>query len=242
MIEILSPVGNKQSLISAIRSGADAVYFGVGKFNARRNAENFSNNDLKYISGYCKIRGVKTYLALNTLISDEEFDEALNVVKSACEAGIDAIIINDLGLASVVKKSAPNMPLHASTQMTVHNLEGIKYLKEQGFSRVVLARENSLSEIKEMAEYANKNNIELEIFVSGAHCMCVSGQCLLSSVLGSRSGNRGLCAQPCRLPFKVKKGNGYDLSLKDMNLFEYFDEFNRLNITSLKIEGRMKTE
>lgn len=241
-MEILSPVGNKQSLISAIRSGADAVYFGVGEFNARRNAENFSNNDLKYISGYCKIRGVKTYLALNTLISDEEFDEALNVVKSACEAGIDAIIINDLGLASVIKKSAPNMPLHASTQMTVHNLEGIKYLKEQGFSRVVLARENSLSEIKEMAEYANKNNIELEIFVSGAHCMCVSGQCLLSSVLGSRSGNRGLCAQPCRLPFKVKNGNGYDLSLKDMNLFEYFDEFDKLNIASLKIEGRMKTE
>lgn len=241
-MEILSPVGNKLALYAAVRSGADAVYFGVGEFNARRNAENFTKNDLKEISSYCHIRGVKAYLALNTLISDEEMDDAINLVKSACEAGIDAIIINDAGLSSIVSKAAPNMILHASTQMTINNIEGVKYLKEKGFKRVVLARENSLTDITEIAEYANANGIELEIFVSGAQCMCVSGQCLLSSVLGSRSGNRGLCAQPCRLPFKVKNGNGYDLSLKDMNLFQYFDEFRNLGIASLKIEGRMKNE
>lgn len=241
-MEILSPVGNKASLYAAVRSGADAVYFGVGDFNARRNAENFTKNDLKEISSNCHIRGVKAYLALNTLVCDEEMSEAISIVKYACEAGIDAIIINDTGLAEIIKKCAPNMPLHASTQMTVHNVDGVKYLKEKGYSRVVLARENSLSDIKEIAEYANNIGMELEIFVQGAHCMCVSGQCLLSAVLGSRSGNRGLCAQPCRLPFKVKNGNGYDLSLKDMNLFNYFDEFEKLNIASLKIEGRMKTE
>ena len=212
-MEILSPVGNKSSLYAAVRSGADAIYFGVGEFNARRNAENFSKNDLKEIASYCHIRGVKAYLALNTLVSDEEMDDALSVVKYACEAGIDAIIINDFGLAELVKKAAPNIPLHASTQMTVHNIDGVKYLKEKGFSRVVLARENSLEDITKISKYANENGIELEIFVSGAHCMSVSGQCLLSAVLGSRSGNRGLCAQPCRLPFKVKNGNGYDLSL-----------------------------
>lgn len=241
-MEILSPAGNKNSMISAIRSGADAVYFGVGQFNARRNAENFTKDDLKDISRYCHIRGVKAYLALNTLVSDEELNEAMSVAKAACEAGIDAIIINDSGLCELVKKAAVNMPLHASTQMTVHNIEGLKYLKEKGFKRAVLARENSLNDLKKLSEYADENGIELEIFVQGAHCMSVSGQCLLSSVLGCRSGNRGLCAQPCRLPFKVKNGNGYDLSLKDMNLFDYFDEFEKLNIASLKIEGRMKSE
>ena len=238
-MEILSPVGNKNALISAVRSGADAVYFGVGEFNARRNAENFSKYDLKEVSIYCHIRGVKAYLALNTLVADDEIDDAMSIVKYACEAGIDGIIINDSGLAELVKKAAPNMPLHASTQMTIHNVEGVKYLKEKGFKRVVLARENSLQDIEKIANYANKNDIELEIFVQGAHCMSVSGQCLLSAVLGSRSGNRGLCAQPCRLPFKVKNGNGYDLSLKDMNLYKYFDKFKELGISSLKIEGRM---
>ncbi len=241
-MEILSPVGNKNALISAVRSGADAIYFGVGEFNARRNAENFSKYDLKEISMYCHIRGVKAYLALNTLVADDEIDDAMSIVKYACEAGIDGIIINDSGLAELVKKAAPNMPLHASTQMTVHNVEGVKYLKEKGFKRVVLARENSLQDIEKIANYANKNDIELEIFVQGAHCMSVSGQCLLSAVLGSRSGNRGLCAQPCRLPFKVKNGNGYDLSLKDMSLYKYFDKFKELGISSLKIEGRMKNE
>ena len=239
-MEILSPAGNKEALISAIRSGADAVYFGVGKFNARRNAENFSTNDLKDISKYCHNRGVKAYLALNTLVNDDEFDDAIKVVKSACEAGIDAIIVTDLGLANIIRKSAPNMPLHASTQMTIHNIDGIKFLKKNGFKRVVLARENSYSDLIKISEYAKKLGIETEIFVTGAHCMSISGQCLLSSVLGSRSGNRGLCAQPCRLPFKVKNGNGYDLSLKDMNLFEHFSELESIGIKSLKIEGRMK--
>ncbi len=239
-MEILSPVGNRESLISAVRTGADAIYFGVGDFNARRNAQNFSIEDLKDISKYCHIRGVKAYLALNTLVNDDEIKNALKVVKSACEAGIDAIIINDLGLASIIKKAAPNMPLHASTQMTIHNVDGVKFLKQHGFKRVVLARENSYSDLVKITNYANKVGVEVEIFVSGAHCMCVSGQCLLSSVLGSRSGNRGLCAQPCRLPFKVENGNGYDLSLKDINLFQHFDKLKSLGIKSLKIEGRMK--
>ncbi len=241
-MEILSPAGNMNSLIAAVRSGADAVYFGVDKFNARRNAQNFTIEEIKDVVSYCHIRGVKAYLAINTLISDTEVSQALQVVKKACKQGIDALIIADLGLIELVRKFAPALPLHASTQMTIHNVEGVKFLKEKGFCRVVLARENSLDELKVISKYANQNNIELEIFVTGAHCMSVSGQCYLSSVLGSRSGNRGLCAQPCRLPFKTEGGNGYDLSLKDMNLFEHIDQFKKLGISSLKIEGRMKSE
>ncbi len=241
-MEILSPAGNMNSLIAAVRSGADAVYFGVDKFNARRNAQNFTTEQIKDVVNYCHVRAVKAYLTINTLISDSEIPQALQVVKQACKHGIDALIIADIGLVELVRKFAPTLPLHASTQMTIHNVAGVKYLKEKGFSRVVLARENSLKDLEEISEYANKNDIELEIFVTGAHCMSVSGQCYLSSVLGSRSGNRGLCAQPCRLPFIVKGGNGYDLSLKDMNLFEYVDEFKKLGISSLKIEGRMKSE
>ena len=241
-MEILSPAGNMNSLIAAVRSGADAIYFGVDKFNARRNAQNFTVEQIGDVVKYCHVRGVKAYLAINTLISDTEMPQALDVVRQACKYGIDAIIIADIGLVELIRKFAPALSLHASTQMTIHNVEGVKYLKEKGFSRVVLARENSLNDLKEISKYANENNIELEIFVTGAHCMSVSGQCYLSSVLGSRSGNRGLCAQPCRLPFQVSSGNGYDLSLKDMNLFEYIDEFKKLGISSLKIEGRMKSE
>ena len=240
MIEILAPAGSFESMQAAVRSGADAVYFGASSFNARRNAKNFSSSDISTAVSYCHTRGVHAYLTLNTLISDAEINDALTLVKTTCDAGIDGVIIQDMGLASLIKKAAPTLPLHASTQMSVHTPEAVKLLHSFGFKRVVLARENSKDEIKEIAKVANKLGIELEVFVQGALCMSVSGQCLLSAVLGSRSGNRGLCAGPCRMPFKVKNGNGYDLSLKDLCLYPYLKELEEMGIASLKIEGRMK--
>ncbi len=239
-MEILAPAGSPQAIKAAVLSGADAVYFGAGDFNARRNAQNFTNDDLFDAVKYCHLRGVRAYLTLNTLVCDEEINNALATAKTACEAGIDAIIIQDMGLASLIRKAAPNMPLHASTQMTVHNLSGVRYLHQHGYERVVLSREVSRAELIKISDYANQHGIELEIFVQGALCMSVSGQCLFSALLGGRSGNRGLCAGTCRLPFTVKGGNGYDLSLKDNNLYGYFDEFSKMKISSLKIEGRMK--
>ena len=211
--EILAPAGNSDSLKAAVLSGADAVYFGVGKFNARRNADNFRQEELKSAIKYCHSRGVKVYVTLNTLIKDTEAEEAVETFKAVCEAGADAVILQDLGLAKTARAVCPEMRLHASTQMTVGTKEGLLLLKELGFSRAVLPRELSLHEIKQLCENAP---LELEMFVHGALCMCVSGQCLMSAVLGSRSGNRGLCAQPCRLPFKAENGTGHDLSLKDL--------------------------
>ena len=235
--EILAPAGNWESLKAAVRSGADAVYFGVGNFNARRNADNFSESELNGTIKYCHSRGVKVYITLNTLIKDTEIEEVAKTVKKVCDAGADALIIQDLGVARIVRSVCPQMPMHASTQMTVGTKEGLKALKELGFSRAVLPRELSINEIKVLCE---SSPIPLEIFIHGALCMCVSGQCLLSSVLGSRSGNRGLCAQPCRLPFKVQNGTGHDLSLKDLSLIEHIKEFADLGVCSFKIEGRMK--
>lgn len=236
-IEILAPAGNSESLKAAVLSGADAVYFGVGNFNARRNADNFSKEALNSAIKYCHSRGVKVHITLNTLIKDTEIDEAAETVKTICDAGADAVIVQDLGLARIVRSVCPQLPMHASTQMTVGTKEGLKALKDLGFSRAVLPRELNLSEIKELCEDAP---LELEMFVHGALCMCVSGQCLMSSVLGSRSGNRGLCAQPCRLPFKVQNGTGHDLSLKDLSLINRINELASLGICSFKIEGRMK--
>lgn len=235
--EILAPAGNSESLKAAVRAYADAVYFGVGNFNARRNADNFSESGLDGTIKYCHSRGVKVYVTLNTLIKDTEIEEAAETVKKICDAGADALIIQDLGIARMVRSVCPQMPMHASTQMTVGTKEGIKALKELGFSRAVLPRELSFPEIKELCE---SSPIPLEMFVHGALCMCVSGQCLMSSVLGSRSGNRGLCAQPCRLPFKVQNGTGHDLSLKDLSLIEHIKELADLGVYSFKIEGRMK--
>ncbi len=236
-VEILAPAGSREQLVAAVRTGANAVYLGVGNFNARRNAENFSISDLKDVTEYCHVRGVKIYLALNTLVKDTEIADAYELVKSACTFGVDAFIIQDLGLINIVKELAPQMPLHVSTQMAVHTPEGFKMLSEMGFSRAVLPRELSLSEIKEIRE---ATDMELEMFVHGAHCMCVSGQCYFSSMLGGRSGNRGLCAQPCRLPFSAPNGTGYDLSLKDLSLIEYLPELAKIGVCSFKIEGRMK--
>lgn len=238
--EVLSPVGSPQSLEAAVRSGADAVYIGAKQFSARRNADNFDDSDIKATVRYCHIRGVKVYLALNIMIKQSELADAFDVARQAYECGIDAIIISDLGLASLIHKHIPDLPLHASTQMTVHSPACLPTLKELGFSRVVVSREMSKFELTEFCAAASKQGIEVEAFVHGALCMSVSGQCLLSSVLGARSGNRGLCAGPCRLPFKANGGTGYDLSLKDLCLYQYINELTEMGVASLKIEGRMK--
>lgn len=235
--EILAPAGSMESVIAAARTGADAVYIGAKDFSARASAENFSIDEIKSVCAYCRERNVKVYLTLNTLIFDDEIKDALTLCQNAYKAGIDAVIVQDLGLAMLIKNSMPNLPLHASTQMSVHTPEGAKALKELGFKRVVLSRELSKAEIKEIAD---ATDIELEVFVHGALCMSVSGQCYFSAMLGSRSGNRGRCAQPCRLPFKLKGGNGYALSLKDSSLVAYLKELEDMGVKSAKIEGRMK--
>lgn len=234
--EILAPVGGREQLEAAVRCSADAVYLGTKSFNARQNAANFEYDEFKDAVDYCHIRGVKVYLVLNTLVSDGELDNALEQVRIACEAGADAVIVQDLGLAREIRRCS-DIPLHASTQMSVGTLEGIKLLHSLGFKRAVLPRELSFSEI----EYIAKNSpIELECFVHGALCMCVSGQCLLSAMLGSRSGNRGLCAQPCRLPFSSRGDGECHLSLKDLSLVNELKKLRDIGITSFKIEGRMK--
>ncbi len=235
--EILAPVGNEDALKSAVLSGADAVYFGMGNFNARRNAQNFTDGQLKNAIEYCHARGVKVHITLNTLIKDCELTELYDAIRQIARVGADAVIVQDLGVAKAVKTVCPELEMHASTQMTVGTLEGLKLLKALGFARAVLPRELSLDEIKYLCE---NSPIDLEVFIHGALCMCVSGQCLMSAFLGSRSGNRGLCAQPCRLPFKAENGTGHDLSLKDLSLIEHIPELYKMGVCSFKIEGRMK--
>lgn len=236
-VEILAPAGSIDSLIAAVRSGANAVYLGAGDFNARRHADNFTEDELRHAVEYCHIRGVKVYLTLNTLISDAEISSALELISCVCAIGVDALIIQDLGIARLCHEVAPDMPLHASTQMSVTSAYGFKELEALGFKRAVLPRELSFEEIKEIRD---NTGMELEVFVHGALCMCVSGQCYLSGMLGGRSGNRGLCAQPCRLPFAAPGGLGSDLSLKDLSLIDHLPELCELGIESFKIEGRMK--
>ena len=197
--ELLSPVGDFECLKAAVQNGANSVYLGASSFNARARATNFGNEELLEAIKYAKLRNVSVHLTLNTLIKNEEFENAVNLAIDAYNLGVDAIIVQDLGLATYLLKNYPEIPLHASTQMTVHNLDGVKQLENLGFSRVVLSRELSLNEI----EYIRKNtSTELEVFIHGALCISYSGQCLLSSTIGGRSGNRGLCAQPCRLPLR----------------------------------------
>ncbi len=238
--EILSPVGNREMLLAAVRVGADAVYLGAKDFNARRNADNFDYNSLKEAIDYCHIRGVKVYLTLNILLKDSELDSALSLAFDAYNMGIDGIIIADMGLARLLHKNLPELPLHASTQMTVCHKDALLPLKEAGFCRVVAAREMSKAELSELCERAKELDMEIEVFVHGALCMCMSGQCLLSALLGGRSGNRGLCAGPCRLPFDDGFGNGYSLSLKDLSLLDHIDELSKMGVAPFKIEGRMK--
>lgn len=235
-IEILAPVGGREQLEAAVRSGADAVYFGASSFNARRNAENFTDEDFIGAVKYCRERGVKVYITLNTLFKDSEVKEFEDTLKLILKSKADAVILQDMGAVRTVKRCCPDISMHASTQMAVHNVEGARLLESLGFSRIVLARELSIPEIKRICESVNA---EIEAFVHGAHCMSASGMCYMSSILGARSGNRGLCAQPCRLNFKNGKRE-YALSLKDMCLADMTDELIDAGVTSLKIEGRMK--
>ncbi|MBQ7740090.1 MAG: U32 family peptidase [Eubacterium sp.] len=236
-MEILAPCGSTESVTAAVRCKADAVYLGAKGLNARRNAENFEYTELKEAVRYCHERGVKVYLTVNTLVSDSEMKEAYDTVDEAMKAGIDAFIVQDLGLAKMIKACFPEARLHASTQCSVNTPEGFKALEELGFERAVIPREMSLDEIYEIRK---ATSMELEAFVHGALCMCVSGQCYLSAFLGSRSGNRGLCAQPCRLPFSADSSGTCDLSLKDLSLISRVKELEKAGICSLKIEGRMK--
>ncbi len=237
-MELLSPAGGAAQLKAAVQSGADAVYMGGYSFNARRSAKNFTPSEMKEMIDYCHMYGVKVHVAVNTLIKEKELGELLEYVYTLNDMGADALIIQDIGAAEMIKKAIPQMELHASTQMTVTSLEGVRYLESMGFSRVVLARELSKNEI----EYICKNaKAEIEVFVHGAICQCYSGQCLMSSILGGRSGNRGRCAQPCRLKYSLTDGkSGYLLSPKDMSLINELQELEKIGVASLKIEGRLK--
>ena len=234
--EILAPAGGREQLEAAVRSGADAVYFGASGFNARRNARNFTDADFFDAVRYCRVRGVKANITLNTLIKDDELPAFAQTLSLAARAGANAVIVQDLAAAQAVKKDWPMLRLHASTQMAVHNVSGARLLAEYGFDRIVLARELSLREISAIADAVE---IELEAFVHGAHCMSFSGLCYLSCMLGGRSANRGLCAQPCRLDFKNDR-RGHALSLKDMSLVDHLEELKNAGVCSFKIEGRMK--
>lgn len=233
--EILAPAGSRESLEAGVRSGANAIYLGGKSFNARRNAGNFDDEELKSAVEYCRQRGVKVYLTLNILLSDSELKGAYDAVYRALEVGVDAFIVQDIGAAKMLREHFPAARLHGSTQMSIMTPSGAEFAKQAGFSRIVLPREMSLSEIDEMRK---ATDLELELFVHGALCMCVSGQCYMSSMLGARSGNRGLCAQPCRLPFTAGGENSHALSLKDLSIIRHLSELD--GITSLKIEGRMK--
>ena len=246
--ELLSPVGDFECLKAAVQNGANAVYLGASSFSARAKATNFAGNELNEAIKYAKLRNVAVHLALNTLIKNEEFNEAISLAVTAYNAGVDAIIIQDIGLATYLHKHYPEIPLHASTQMTVHNLDGVIQMKKLGFSRVVLSRELSIDDIRYIRE---NTDIELEVFIHGALCISYSGQCLLSSMIGGRSGNRGLCAQPCRLPYELIEENengkeisldkGYLMSPRDNFGMEFLPELIKMGINSFKIEGRMKT-
>lgn len=248
-VELLAPVGDWNCLKAAVQNGADAVYFGVEQFNARMYAANFNVEDMKQLIDYCKLRNVKTNLTLNTLLENCEFDNAVDLAKEAYKAGVDAIIVQDLGLAKYLIDNIPGLPIHASTQMTVHNLQGVLKLEKLGFDRVVLSRELSCEEI----EYICKNcKVEIETFIHGALCICYSGQCLFSSVVGGRSGNRGKCAGPCRLPYELISENaetherksidkGYLLSTKDLCGIAYLPRLIQTGVKCFKIEGRMKS-
>jgi putative protease len=242
MIEILAPAGSAESLHAAVNTGADAVYLGLSDFSARMNAKNFTTDEFNEAAKVCRLSNVKLYLALNTLVFDDEIPALTGAVRTAAEAGADAVIIQDLGVLAIVQETAPDIKLHASTQMTITSVAGAQAAEKLGFSRVVLARELSLREI---AEITRNIGIETEVFVHGALCVSVSGQCLMSAFLHDgrssqrRSANRGQCAQPCRLNFTADS-HEYALSLKELSVIDYIKELEAAGVTSIKIEGRMK--
>lgn len=242
-VELLSPAGGFEELVAAIKAGADSVYVGAKEFSARAYAKNFSEDELRKAIDFCHERAKKIYLAINTLVYNDEMHKALKLVEFAYKEGIDAVIVQDLGLLFIILKEFPGMPVHASTQMTVHNLAQVKFLEDLGVKRVILSRELSLDEIKNIRQ---QSSIELEVFVHGALCISYSGQCLFSSIVFKRSGNRGQCAQVCRLYYKLfdkeKKeiDEGYLLSPKDICLLGNIDKLIRAGVDSFKIEGRLK--
>ncbi len=239
-IEVLSPVGSPESLVAAVRSGADAVYLGAKSFSARRNATNFDEDELLNTVKYCHKRNVKVYVTVNIMIKEKEIAEVIELLKYLNDLGVDAIIVQDLAVARLAQVFFADLPVHGSTQMSVQNSSALPILKKLGIKRVVVAREMNKKQLHEFCLKAKEYDIEVEYFIHGALCMSVSGQCLLSAMIGTRSGNRGLCAQSCRLPFEVENGTGYDLSLKDSSLFRYVSELKEMGVSSLKIEGRMK--
>ena len=228
-IEILSPAGDMDCFMAAVNNGADAVYIGGSSFSARKSAKNFNNDELIQAVDYAHLRNVKVYVAVNTLVMNDELSDVFDFIKFCYNIGVDALIVQDLGVVYIARKFFPDFPIHASTQMTIHNLSGVKFAENQ---------------------YINSTcDAETEVFVHGALCMSYSGQCLFSSMLGGRSGNRGACAQPCRLPYSVLKkdfsvieNNKYFLSLKDLCLVDDVDKLKNIGVSSLKIEGRMKNE
>ena len=238
-MELLSPAGGYDALVAAVQSGADAVYMGFGAFNARRSAKNFTDEDFASAVRYCHLRGARVFLTLNTLVTDRELPQAAEALRNASRMGVDAVLVQDWGLLTLAREIVPDLPIHASTQMSLFTLGGANEAAALGMERVVLARELCRDDI---AEICKGCGAEIEIFGHGALCMCYSGQCEMSAVLGQRSGNRGACAQPCRLPYGVNAPcrNGYPLSLKDANLSACLQDMERIGVDCLKIEGRMK--
>lgn len=236
MSEVLAPCGGFEGLFAALNSGADAVYAGMKRFSARQNAENFSDEELKQAASECRKRGVKLYVALNTLVYDRELNDFADCVKTAAKCGVDGLIVQDLGAEALAREICPELPLHASTQMTLNSVCGVKAAEKLGFSRVVIGRELSKEEISHICD---NTAAEIEIFVHGALCVSVSGQCYMSSLFGGRSGNRGLCAQPCRLDFTCN-GRHNVISLKDQSLIGHLNDPELSRAASFKIEGRMK--
>nr|MDE6784461.1 U32 family peptidase [Ruminococcus sp.] len=235
--EILAPAGSMESLTAALRTGADAIYIGGKRFSARGNAVNFSENELEQAVYQCHIHGAKLYLAVNTVISDSEAEDFCEYIKTASGFGVDAFIVQDWGAVDIIRRAVPDAVLHASTQMSVHTAAGAQMLADMGFSRIVPARELSAETLKKICS----GNTETEVFVHGALCMSVSGQCYMSAMLGSRSANRGCCGQACRLPFSASGNKGFSgLSLKDLSLLGCTDRLCEIGVDSLKIEGRMK--
>lgn len=236
-MELLSPAGSYEALLAAVQNGADAVYMGLGGFNARRSARNFTDEDFARAVDYCHERGVKVYLTLNTLLTDRELTEAAEVLRKASAWGVDAVLVQDWGLWQLARLVAPDQPLHASTQMSLHTLSGARLAAELGMERVVLARELPNRDVETICRGCGA---EVEVFGHGALCMCYSGQCAMSAMIGGRSGNRGTCAQPCRLPYTVGEKTGYLLSLKDNNLSPYLRQMEEMGVSCVKLEGRMK--
>ena len=239
MLELLSPAGSPEAVIAAVQNGADAVYMGLGNFNARRGAKNFSDEEFEKAVRYCRIRDCKIYVTMNTLVGDREMQQATELARRVSDLGADAILVQDLGLLSVLKKAVPDIPLHASTQMSIHNLAGVEAAAEMGLTRAVLARELSLEQIKFITK---RSPIETEVFVHGALCFCHSGQCYMSALIGRRSGNRGACAQPCRMEYTMggRLEDSHPLSLKDNCLADRLMQLEDAGVACAKIEGRMK--